>query len=86
MVWWFEINGNEIRSNDTNPWGEHNRWGLYIGGRWCLDYTWKLMFGISTEDWNDKCFNLKTNNDFYDFCDWLGVKYKKDGTIYEGRR
>ena len=80
---WFEINGTEIRSNDTNPWGEYNRWGLRIGGRWCLDYTWKLYFGISDDDWNNKSNNLKTDQDFYDFCEWLGVRYKKDGKIYK---
>ena len=81
---WFQINGREIRSIDINPWsGENNRWGLFIGGRWCLDYTWKLVFGISTEDWNAKTANLKTDQDFYDFCEWLGVWYQKDGIIYK---
>lgn len=79
---WFEINGNQIVSNEINPWGEHACWGIYLGGRWCLDYTWKLMFGISTEDWKTKCGNLKTDKDFYDFCDWLGVYYLKNDIIY----
>ena len=81
---WFEINGNHIISRNYNPWGEYNGavWGLYIGGRWCLDYTWKLIFGISDIDWANKSDNIKTDKDFYDFCEWLGVYYKKDGVIY----
>jgi hypothetical protein len=81
---WFEINGNHIVSRDYNPWSEDNGavWGLYIGGEYCLDYTWKLIFGISTDDWNNRCSNIKTDNDFYNFCEWLGVWYKKDGVIY----
>ena len=81
---WFEINGNHIVSHNYAPWGEYNGaiWGLYIGGRYCLDYTWKLMFGIPDADWAEKSANIRTDKDFYDFCDWLGVWYKKDGTIY----
>ena len=60
-----------------------NSSGRYIGGRYCLDYTWKLVFGISTEDWNNRCSNIKSHKDFYDFCEWLGVNYKKDGIIYK---
>ena len=84
---WFEIIGNEIWSNEdipTNSWnnGNHDRWGVYLGGRWCLDYTFKLMFGISTEDWKTKFMNIKTDDDFYAICDWLGVRYKKNGKLY----
>ena len=82
---WFEINGNHIVSHDYNPWCEYNGavWGLYIGGRYCLDYTWKLIFGISDIDWANKSDNIKTHKDFYDFCEWLGVYYEKDGVIYK---
>lgn len=74
---WFEINGNHIVSHDYVPWNEDNGavWGLYIGGRWHLDYTWKLMLNISTDDWNNRCSSIKTHKDFYDFCEWLGVYY-----------
>ena len=41
------------------------------------------MFGISTDDWNNRCSNIKSHKDFYDFCEWLGVNYKKDGIIYK---
>lgn len=84
-MFWYEINGNRIVSNNYNPWSEDNGtvWGRYIGGRYCLDYTWKLVFGISTEDWNNRCSNIKSHKDFYDFCEWLGVNYKKDGIIYK---
>lgn len=27
--------------------------------------------------------NIKTHKDFYAFCEWLGVYYKKDGVIYK---
>jgi len=81
---WFEISGNRIVSRDYNHWSKDNGtvWGLNIGGRWCLDYTWKFMFGISTDDWNNRCSSIKTDNDFYNFCEWLGIWYKKDGIIY----
>lgn len=76
---WFEINGTDILSKNNlsrTIFGTTERWGIYIGGRWCLDYTWKLVFGISDEAWNEKAKNIKTNKDFYDFCEWLGVYYK----------
>jgi hypothetical protein len=40
------------------------------------------MFGISSDDWNNRCSRIKTHKDFYDFCEWLEVYYKKDGVIY----
>lgn len=82
---WFEINNYEIVAKDHlsgTQWGIYECWGKFIGGRWCLDYTWKLTFGISDKDWNTKCNELKTDKDFYEFCEWLGIYYKKDGHIY----
>ena len=85
---WFEIRGEEIWSDDlspSTPWGdlgEHNRYGMRIGGRWCLDYWFKMTFGISNKDWETKCCNLRTNQDFYDLCEYLGIYYMKDNIIY----
>lgn len=82
---WFEIRGNEIWSADYIPsgmGGEHHLYGMKLGGRWCLDYTFKLMFRISTEDWDNKFKNIRTDQDFYDICEWLGIYYMKQGTIY----
>ena len=84
---WFEIRGQEIWSNDDlqdTPFGSlgENLYGMKLGGRWCLDYWFKLMFDISDEDWENKCSNLKTDQDFYDLCEWLGIYYMKYGIIY----
>ena len=51
---WFEIRGQEIWSDDYIPsgmGGEHHLYGRKLGGRWCLDYWFKIMFGLSDEDW-----------------------------------
>lgn len=84
---WFEIRGNEIWSNDSipdNPWGtsDNHIYGIRLGGKWCIDYTFKLMFDISSEDWHNRFENIRTDQDFYDICEWLGVYYMKQGTIY----
>ena len=82
---WFEIRGQEIWTDDYIPesmGGEHHRYGIKLEGRWCLDYWFKLMFGLSNEDWENRCGNLRTNKDFYDLCEWLGIFYMKDNIIY----
>ena len=82
---WFEIRGQEIWSDDYIPsgmGGEHHLYGMKLGGRWCLDYTFKLIFGMSNEDWENRCGNLRTNRDFYDLCEWLEIYYMKDNVIY----
>ena len=40
------------------------------------------MFDLSNEDWENRCCHMKTNKDFYDLCEWLGIYYMKDGIIY----
>ena len=40
------------------------------------------MFGLSNEDWENRCGNLRTDKDFYDLCEWLGIFYMKDNIIY----
>lgn len=82
---WFEIDGWQIFAKDhlsSTQWGSTECWGKFIGGCWRLDYTWKLTFGISTEDWNSRCLELKSDKDFYEFCEWLGIYYMKDNVIY----
>ena len=82
---WFEIRGQEIWSDDYIPsgmGGEHHLYGIKLGGRWCLDYWFKIMFGLSDEDWKNRCSNLCTNKDFYDLCEWLGIYYMRENIIY----
>lgn len=82
---WFEINGNRIVARNElsgTMFGTTETWGRYLGGRWCLDYTFKLVFGLSNEDWEKRCSNLRTDSDFYELCDWLGIYYKKDGELH----
>lgn len=86
-MWHFELSNQTIYATNTyledTLWSETEVWGIYIGGRWTLDYTWKLMFNISNEDWNNRCSNIKTDKEFYEFCEWLGVRYRSnDGKIY----
>lgn len=86
-MWHFELTHDTIYAINSilqgTAFSESERWGIKIGGRWTLDYTWKLVFGISDEDWYGRCDNIKTRKDFYDFCDWLGVRYRNDnGKIY----
>ena len=81
---WFEIRGQEIWSDDYIPsgmGGEHHLYGMKLGGRWCLDYWFKIMFGLSDEDWKNRCSNLCTNKDFYDLCEWLGIYYMRENVI-----
>ena len=78
---YFEIVGDRIIAREYL---DYPTFGMHIGGRWCLDYYFKLLFNISNEDWNDRCMSLYTDDDFYDLCDkWLGVYVKRgDGFIY----
>ena len=34
-------------------------WGWRIGGKWGLDYYFKIAFDLSDEDWHGRCNNLK---------------------------
>jgi len=82
---WFEIQGNEIWSSDYIPasmGGEHHLYGIKLGGRWCLDYWFKLMFKLSDDDWENRCCHMISNEDFYDLCEWLGIYYMKNNNIY----
>ena len=82
---WFEIRGQEIWSDDYIPsgmGGENHLYGIKLGGRWCLDYWFKIMFGLSDEDWKNRCSNLCTDKDFYDLCEWLGIYYMRENVIY----
>ena len=82
---WFEIRGQEIWSDDyitSGMGGENHLYGIKLGGRWCLDYWFKIMFGLSDEDWKNRCSNLCTDKDFYDLCEWLGIYYMRENVIY----
>lgn len=82
---WFEIRGQEIWSDDYIPsgmGGENHLYGIKLDGRWCLDYWFKIMFGLSDEDWKNRCSNLCTDKDFYDLCEWLGIYYMRENVIY----
>ena len=82
---WFEIRGQEIWSDDYIPsgmGGENHLYGIKLGGRWCLDYWFKIMFGLSDEDWKNRCSNLCTDKDFYDLCEGLGIYYMRENVIY----
>ena len=79
---WFVIKGEKIWSDDFYPYGEHKIYGIRLGGRWCLDYTFKLLFNISSDDWNTRFENIKTDQDFYDICEEIGVYYMKNNIIY----
>ena len=82
---WFEIRGQEIWSDDYIPsgmGGENHLYGIKLGGRWCLDYWFKIMFGLSDEDWKNPCSNLCSDKDFYDLCEWLGIYYMRENVIY----
>ena len=81
----FEIRGQEIWSDDYIPsgmGGENHLYGIKLGGRWCLDYWFKIMFGLSDEDWKNRCSNLCTDKDLYDLCEWLGIYYMRENVIY----
>ena len=62
--------------------GENHLYAIKLGGRWCLDYWFKIMFGLSDEDWKNRCSNLCTDKDFYDLCEWLGIYYMRENVIY----
>ena len=82
---WFEIGGQEIWSDDyitSGMGGENHLYGIKLGGRWCLDYWFKIMFGLSDEDWKNRCSNLCTDKDFYDLREWLGIYYMRENVIY----
>ena len=78
---WFVIKNDCLYDEDYlhgTQWSDcGNLWGRKLGGRWCLDYYFKLCFGLSTEYWETKCDNLRTDKDLYDLFDDLGIAYKR---------
>lgn len=84
---WFIIKDGELYDednlHDTCFTSCGNRWGLIIGGYWCIDYTFKLIFGLTDKYWQDNCGeNLKTNEDLYNLFEDLGIAYKKEYSEY----
>lgn len=78
---WFEIKGSRIVRRRTGAFGcgDGDVWGIRIGGRWHLDYTWKLMFGIGDAEWAKFSRCIFSDSDFYRFCDAVGVRYRMPG-------
>lgn len=78
---WFTIKNDCLYDEDIlhgTPWSDcGNLWGRKLGGRWCLDYYFKICFGLSTEYWETKCNDLRTNKDLYRLFEDLGIAYKR---------
>lgn len=78
---WFIIKNDCLYDEDYlhgTPWSDcGNIWGRKLGGRWCLDYYFKICFGLSTEYWETKCNDLKTNKDLYKLFEDLEIAYKR---------
>ena len=51
---WFTIWNDKLWDEDElagTPWTSGgNMWGWRIGGKWCLDYYFKIAFDLSNED------------------------------------
>lgn len=80
---WFKIEGDKLYDEDYlhgTPWSNGgNLWGRKLGGKWCLDYYFKICFDLTKEYWESKCGNnLKTNKDLYNLFDDLGIAYKRN--------
>lgn len=89
---WFVIKNDYLYDEDNlcdTPWSNcGNLWGRKLGGRWCLDYYFKLCFDLSTEYWEMKCNNLKTDDELYELFEDLGIAYRRidDNLIhYKGK-
>lgn len=89
---WFVIKNDYLYDEDNlrnTPWSNcGNLWGRKLGGRWCLDYYFKLYFNLSTEYWETKVRNIKTDSELYELFDNLGIAYRRidDNLIhYKGK-
>ena len=76
---YFEIVGDKLIGHTETS---DEIFGIYLGGRWCLDYTFKLIFQIDIEDWNTTFKNIKNDIDLYYTLNYIGLRYKKDGKLY----
>ena len=82
---WFQVRdcclGKELVYCSTNPfegkeiWG---RWSKHNG--WTLDYTLKLVFSISDEEWCDFEY-IETDYDLYKLFDKHRLRYLDDKEI-----
>jgi predicted ATP-dependent endonuclease of OLD family len=50
--------------------GDSGKSTLLTAIEWALWPSWSL---------------IATDTDFYNFCEWLGVRYKRDGKIYHNK-
>ena len=78
---YYKILGNELYEYSDGL-GMRARWGLFIGGRWCLDYTFKLVFDLTTEQWENEFFSLRTDRDLTNKFDKLGIRWSDGRTIH----
>ncbi len=83
---WFTIHNDKLYDEDNldnTSWSScGNLWGRKLGGRWCLDYYFKLCFGLSTEFWESKVCPIKTDEELYELFDNLGIAYKKCNIVH----
>jgi len=77
---YFKIVNNELRAEPLykNPFNSSQRWGIKLGGKWCVDYTFKLCFGVSDEDWESKWNDIKTSKQLFQLFDKIKVAYKDE--------
>lgn len=82
-MFWFVIHDDMLRTSASNSYHEYAGalWGRYLGGRWCLDYWFKIYFNLSNEEWDDISENIKGDKDLYDLFDKLGIYYEYSGKI-----
>ena len=80
-IYYYKILGNELYEYSEGR-GIRGRWGMFLGGRWILDYTFKLVFDLSTEQWESEYFNIRTDKDLYAKFDELGIRWSDGNTIH----
>lgn len=73
---YFKIEDGEIVCVNTNPFKGSERWGLYLGKEWHLDYTFHLTFGFTQEE-----LTVKTDKELYALFDKHRVRYMDDNNV-----
>lgn len=72
----FRLEDGEILCASANPFKGTERWGLYLGGEWHLDYTFRLLFGFAQEE-----LTAKTDGELYALFDKHHVRYADGGNV-----
>ena len=79
---WFIIKNDCLYDEDYlhgTQWGNCGKlWGRKLGGKWCLDYYFKLCFGLSSEFWDSKMCHIETDKELYKLFEYLGIAYKRN--------